>query len=66
MSSHRFDCLDCENFDEKRKCCHQSTIPVMSKSMSAAVEFAQKHEFDRKNFNRKRFVMPAYISENKK
>lgn len=66
MSSHHFDCIDCANFDVKTKCCHQSTLPIPSLSMSKAVEVAAKHHFDKTNFNRKRFVMPSYIKENVK
>ncbi len=66
MSTHRFDCNDCPNFDVKAHCCHQSTMPIPSLNLALANEVAQKHEFDRVNFNRKRFVLPQYIKDNLK
>jgi hypothetical protein len=68
MKSHHFDCTDCPNFDVERTCCHQSLMPALSLNMAHAVEVAQKHEFDRVNFNRRRFALPNYIyqKDNKK
>jgi len=66
MKSHHFDCTDCQKFDIERTCCHSSVMPLPSLNMALAVEVAQKHEFDRVNFNRRRFVLPTYIYQPEK
>lgn len=65
MSNHRMNCWYCPRFDESQSCCHQSVIPLPVEAMGQALEIAAKHEFDRVNFNRKRFVLPNYLKQTK-
>lgn len=63
MSTHRMDCVnDCPRYSENHKCCHQSIMPIPTLALGKAVEVAQKHEYDRNNWNYKRFVLPSYLT----
>ena len=64
MSTHRMDCVnDCPRYTEGNKCCHSSTMPIPCLALSQAVEVAQKHEYDRTNWNYRRFVLPSYLTK---
>lgn len=63
MSTHRMDCInDCPRYTTDKVCCHSSTMPIPCLALSQAVEVAQKHDFDRTNWNYRRFALPAYLT----
>lgn len=58
-------CEDCPNrLDDK--CCHQSIMPIPSKSMQTMTHLLQQAYFERKNWNEVRWTQPSFIAEYQK